>query len=69
MHQALHHKANASSPRIIRAARLGATRLPNPQASEYPNVFPTTLHNSHSHAPRDAKYVVPARYGAHLCTK
>ena len=48
------------------AGRLASGRQgsPNPQASEYPNV--SALNNSHSHAPRDAKYVVPARYGASL---
>ena len=37
---------------------------PNPQALEYSNV--SALHDSHSHAPRDAKYVVPAKCGASL---
>ena len=49
------------TPGRLASGRQGS---PNPQALEYPNV--SALHNSHSHAPRDAKYVVPARYGASL---
>ena len=47
------------SPGRLASGRQGS---PNPEASEYPNV--SALHNSHSHAPRDAKDVVTARYGA-----
>ena len=65
-HQSLHHQANASSPRITRAARLGANRAPQFPRLSIPTCRLSTIVN---HMRLGTPNVVRARYGASFCTK
>ena len=62
-HQSLHHQANASSPQITRAARLGATRARQLLRLSIPTCRLSTIV---THMRLGTKNVVPARYGASL---